>query len=788
MTNELIADGIYRVSGMETSLKNGAWVSDAGTYLVTNQTKLADIPDARPGDIAFTAGYGHIWQLDVDSTTWVELPKTAAGTAATQAAASATAAAGSASAAATSASQAQTVADSIPADYTSLSNSVDDLKSAVIEKNNAIYNGYDFSDILFHNGWFSDGSYNPNDTKHIFDPIPTSDLIELINNSPKAGYLQYFTSWTSWDDYTYATYQGVSAGQTKAINKDYAFVAFGSQATYKSELAGIKLKKESTIDYLSHDNITGIKDAADSAVENCAELSNELNNTNTIIDNISGELNLLYATNELPFIGGGVGVKKINDHVINMYTISTAGTQFFYVFNGSKSYKSNNNTDEIIKRFSAGTYTFKFYIEDLTGTAKSINVQLCYTEGTTANYVGIGGSSTHSGTFTANNDFSIMLRVYNNVNLGTEENPTVIKFALYDGVHSDYPIFSKYTAVDELARNNVKTIANDLLPIPAYYHDNRYIENKINTLVSYYSLTPNLINFGWITDTHTPKNAGQSFKLMKYIDEHTDSVPFVVFGGDVVGDITAQDDVTKHAIEWINLMSDYDKRLVLQCRGNHDYLGDIPGGTTAYLNYNARLKYVMGNQTMAYNGECMYYYYDIPNKNTRIIVVDDYIGNSGGGSPAFNQSEINWILEIALNAQNKNIIFVTHNTADPDMYSYTAKMAPLQSIMDALKTKSNLNTTSDGLTLSHDFTGTTNTLVCALCGHGHDDTYHTDNSGVLTIMTNCDADATSSIAGYDRTVGTQNEQCFDIVSIDPDSKKIYLTRIGAGTDREFSYT
>ena len=132
MTNELIADGIYRVSGMETSLKNGAWVSDAGTYLVTNQTKLADIPDARPGDIAFTAGYGHIWQLDVDSTTWVELPKTAAGTAATQAAASATAAAGSASAAATSASQAQTVAASIPADYTSLSNSVVDLKSAFV--------------------------------------------------------------------------------------------------------------------------------------------------------------------------------------------------------------------------------------------------------------------------------------------------------------------------------------------------------------------------------------------------------------------------------------------------------------------------------------------------------------------------------------------------------------------------------------------------------------------------------------------------------------------------------
>ena len=161
MTNELIADGIYRVSGMETSLKNGAWVSDAGTYLVTNQTKLADIPDARPGDIAFTAGYGHIWQLDVDSTTWVELPKTAAGTAATQAAASATAAAGSASAAATSASQAQTVAASIPADYTSLSNSVVDLKSALqaLSLGRLDYplvpNSYVTisGDILSYNGW-----------------------------------------------------------------------------------------------------------------------------------------------------------------------------------------------------------------------------------------------------------------------------------------------------------------------------------------------------------------------------------------------------------------------------------------------------------------------------------------------------------------------------------------------------------------------------------------------------------------------------------------------------------
>lgn len=124
MANEYIADGIYRVSGLETTLKNGSWVSDAGTYLVTGQAKLASIPGAQPGDVAFTAGYTQIWQLDTDGTTWVELPKTAATTAAAAAATSATEAAASAAAA-------TAVKNSIPQDYTTLSDDVVDLKSAI---------------------------------------------------------------------------------------------------------------------------------------------------------------------------------------------------------------------------------------------------------------------------------------------------------------------------------------------------------------------------------------------------------------------------------------------------------------------------------------------------------------------------------------------------------------------------------------------------------------------------------------------------------------------------------
>lgn len=109
-----IADGVWQVGSAETYLKDGAWVSDGGgAYLVDNQTKLALIPDARPGDVAFTAGYKKIWQLDTDGATWVEFSASTAVTAAEAAAASATDAAGSATAAAASAEAAQEAADSV---------------------------------------------------------------------------------------------------------------------------------------------------------------------------------------------------------------------------------------------------------------------------------------------------------------------------------------------------------------------------------------------------------------------------------------------------------------------------------------------------------------------------------------------------------------------------------------------------------------------------------------------------------------------------------------------------
>ena len=86
------------------------------------------------------------------------------------------------------------------------------------------------------------------------------------------------------------------------------------------------------------------------------------------------------------------------------------------------------------------------------------------------------------------------------------------------------------------------------------------------------------------------------------------------------------------------------------------------------------------------------------------------------------------------------------------------------------------------------------TPIAIISGHTHWDASLTTSQsdyGILTIATTTDA------AGYaqngqtgaaePRTVGTIEEQAFDVVHIDLTARKVYMTRIGGGSDREFTF-
>ena len=67
-----IIPGVYQFNDSKTVLADGVWHKTDGTsvYLVESQSKLSSIQDAAPGDIAYTAGFGDVWQLETDGQTW----------------------------------------------------------------------------------------------------------------------------------------------------------------------------------------------------------------------------------------------------------------------------------------------------------------------------------------------------------------------------------------------------------------------------------------------------------------------------------------------------------------------------------------------------------------------------------------------------------------------------------------------------------------------------------------------------------------------------------------------
>lgn len=82
------------------------------------------------------------------------------------------------------------------------------------------------------------------------------------------------------------------------------------------------------------------------------------------------------------------------------------------------------------------------------------------------------------------------------------------------------------------------------------------------------------------------------------------------------------------------------------------------------------------------------------------------------------------------------------------------------------------------------------TVAFCLGGHEHRDTFipYTDlenGKGVNFVQTTCDACYADD--GYGRTAGTDNENAFDVVTIDKTQRKIVMYRIGAGDIRSFDY-
>jgi hypothetical protein len=196
----------------------------------------------------------------------------------------------------------------------------------------------------------------------------------------------------------------------------------------------------------------------------------------------------------------------------------------------------------------------------------------------------------------------------------------------------------------------------------------------------------------------------------------------------------------------------------------------------------------------------MYYYFDVDSTNLRVIVLDDYgdkdTMTSISGLSCISQSQYDWLINIALNCENKFILLLSHQTSDPILSEgkddVDENRTALHEILKALVNKSLLDFTSTDnngvIIVKKDFSQDTNTFICHLSGHRHRDASSVTD-GVLSIEHTCDCYTGYIYEGNypGRIPGTIKEHAVSFFSIDFDSKAITMIRIGAGVNREWTY-
>lgn len=169
------------------------------------------------------------------------------------------------------------------------------------------------------------------------------------------------------------------------------------------------------------------------------------------------------------------------------------------------------------------------------------------------------------------------------------------------------------------------------------------------------------------------------------------------------------------------------------------------------------------------------YYKDFPEYKIRFI----WLNANVEGRYGYSDTTVEWLQNTALKTEDGySICLFTH--MDPESsHDYDNKYCYNGYKIQALLA---------------DYEENTGTIISMFSGHNHVDAAFT--SPYLSIMTNCQrfenengnpALWASGATKPSRQLGTASEDCWNVVVIRPQSRKINMVRFGAGEDREFSY-
>lgn len=300
----------------------------------------------------------------------------------------------------------------------------------------------------------------------------------------------------------------------------------------------------------------------------------------------------------------------------------------------------------------------------------------------------------------------------------------------------------------------------------------------------------------------------------------THKIDCVVLGGDNIGNYPeSRDEHIKMTDELANYLDFLDVPWFCVL-GNHDdnsiHCTDNPGLSAVFKHgnevttkeqydhlFSRQIKY---GYIKGYEEFPLYGYYDVPNKNYRLLFLDSFdlpdivengqliYGRQWKG--AYSDNQLNWLIHTALSDDcNKDIIIFKHTplsimydpNSDIDIYNEDALIEILNSYINGT---SLYKTGSDNNRLNYEIKAeykNTHNIKALITGHIHSDSHgFTDN--ILNITTNCACRDPKGL-GTDEKGNhlfkipySRNETCYDIYCFN--DEEINLIRYGTGEDRK----
>lgn len=369
------------------------------------------------------------------------------------------------------------------------------------------------------------------------------------------------------------------------------------------------------------------------------------------------------------------------------------------------------------------------------------------------------------------------------------------------------------TDAERIERIKNANVAHLATTIPEYWED--HLEEKIAKICEL-QIQAGIsgTSFGLITDFHCSDNAMHTPALMEKVLTEC-GIPYFFNAGDFVSGmgIIAPEDLIREILVTRRLFSRIANKQ-LMALGNHDPAYSTfqpPDYYAEFLSKEEIYEYVFRPQT-AYSNRVFCengtdFYADDGFHKVRYVVLNthdtpsDELKEDGHAVynkfrlTGFRSGSVNWFANVALQVPSAEwtVVLCTHESIGADKgYVYYNQELVLE-IINAFRKHTAYcgrtcyeDVTGYDAQVKVDFTGKGGDFAAWVGGHTHRDDSRV-LSGVLTVCTINDSMHNSALASCKHQAGTVTEQAFDIFTINKKEHKLYVTRIGCGEDREFTY-